>query len=41
MSFKAVGSVTGAMSAEDFGCIPDQVVPIVHLHGTRGPGRFL
>lgn len=32
--FRAVGSVTGSMSAEDFGCVPDEVVPIVHLHGT-------
>ncbi len=32
--FKAVGSVTGAMSAADIGCIPDEIVPIVHLHGT-------
>lgn len=33
--FKAVGSVTGAMSAADMGCIPNEVVPIVHLHGTQ------
>lgn len=33
--FKAIGSVTGAMSAVDFGCIPDEIVPIVHLHGTE------
>ena len=32
--FSAVGSVTGAMSAADFGCTPSEVVPVVHLHGT-------
>lgn len=32
--FSAVGSVTGSMSAADFGCTPSTVVPIVHLHGT-------
>ena len=32
--FCAVGSVTGAMSAADFGCTPSEVVPVVHLHGT-------
>lgn len=32
--FSAIGSVTGAMSAADFGCTPSEVVPIVHLHGT-------
>lgn len=32
--FSAIGSVTGAMSAVDFGCTPSVVVPIVHLHGT-------
>lgn len=32
--FRAIGSVTGAMSAADFGCVPGEVVPIVHLHGT-------
>jgi len=32
--FRAIGSVTGAMSSPDFGCIPEEVVPIVHLHGT-------
>lgn len=32
--FKAIGSVTGSMSAQDFGCTPTEVVPIVHLHGT-------
>ena len=33
--FAAVGSVTGSMSAADFGCIPNEVVPIIHLHGTN------
>ena len=33
--FSAIGSVTGSMSATDFGCVPQQVVPIVHLHGTE------
>ena len=33
--FSAVGSVTGAMSNADFGCIPEEVVPIIHLHGTN------
>ncbi len=33
--FRAVGSVTGAMSQYDFyNCNPDEVVPIIHLHGT-------
>lgn len=32
--FKAIGSVTGSMSAQDFGCTPTEVVPIIHLHGT-------
>lgn len=32
--FSAVGSVTGAMSTEDFGCTPEEVVPVIHLHGT-------
>ena len=32
--FSAVGSVTGAMSNTDFGCTPEEVVPIIHLHGT-------
>ena len=33
--FRAVGSVTGAMSEYDFdNCNPDEVVPIIHLHGT-------
>lgn len=32
--FAAIGSVTGAMSAEDFGCTPTEVIPIIHLHGT-------
>ena len=32
--FRAIGSVTGAMSDQDFGCIPTEVVPVVHLHGT-------
>ena len=33
--FSAVGSVTGSMSTTDFGCTPEEVVPIVHLHGTQ------
>ena len=33
--FSAIGSVTGSMSTEDFGCTPQEVVPIVHLHGTE------
>ena len=33
--FRAVGSVTGAMSQYDFNnCNPDEVVPVIHLHGT-------
>ncbi|MGB1670712.1 MAG: alpha/beta hydrolase family esterase, partial [Flavobacteriales bacterium] len=32
--FSAVGSVTGAMSTEDFGCTPEEVVSVIHLHGT-------
>ena len=32
--FSAVGSVTGAMSNEDFGCTPEEVVSVIHLHGT-------
>ena len=32
--FSAIGSVTGVMSAADEGCIPSEVVPVVHLHGT-------
>ena len=33
--FRAVGSVTGAMSDYDFNnCNPDEVVPVIHLHGT-------
>ena len=33
--FRAVGSVTGAMSDSDFNnCNPDEVVPVIHLHGT-------
>lgn len=33
--FAAVGSVTGSMGAFDFGCTPNEVVPILHLHGTN------
>jgi polyhydroxybutyrate depolymerase len=34
-TFRAVGSVTGAMSEFDFdNCNPDEVVPIIHFHGT-------
>lgn len=33
--FSAIGSVTGSMSTADFGCTPQEVVPIVHLHGTE------
>lgn len=34
-TFRAVGSVTGAMSEFDFGyCNPEEVVPIIHFHGT-------
>ncbi len=33
--FAAVGSVTGSMSTSDFGCVPNEVVPIIHLHGTE------
>lgn len=34
-TFRAVGSVTGAMSGYDFiHCNPSEPVPIVHLHGT-------
>ena len=33
--FRAVGSVTGAMSEYDFdNCNPAEVVPVIHLHGT-------
>jgi polyhydroxybutyrate depolymerase len=33
--FRAVGSVTGAMSNYDWNnCNPDEVVPVIHLHGT-------
>lgn len=33
--FRAVGSVTGAMSEYDFNnCNPSEVVPVIHLHGT-------
>ena len=34
-TFKAIGSVTGAMSSYDFdNCDPSTVVPVIHLHGT-------
>ena len=34
-TFRAIGSVTGLMSASDFQtCNPETVVPVVHLHGT-------
>ena len=34
-TFRAVGSVTGSMGEYDFdNCNPDEVVPIIHLHGT-------
>ena len=34
-TFRAVGSVTGAMSEYDFdNCNPEEVVPVIHLHGT-------
>ena len=34
-TFRAVGSVTGAMGEYDFdNCNPDEVVPIIHFHGT-------
>ena len=34
-TFKAIGSVTGAMSSYDFAnCDPETVVPVIHLHGT-------
>ena len=34
-TFRAVGSVTGAMSEYDFdNCDPSEVVPVIHLHGT-------
>ena len=34
-TFRAIGSVTGLMSAADFQtCNPETVVPVVHLHGT-------
>jgi S-formylglutathione hydrolase FrmB len=33
--FSAIGSVTGTMSTADFGCTPQEVVPIIHLHGTE------
>lgn len=34
-TFRAIGSVTGAMSAYDFqNCDPSTVVPVIHLHGT-------
>ena len=34
-TFRAVGSVTGAMSEYDFdNCDPGEVVPVIHLHGT-------
>jgi len=34
-TFRAVGSVTGAMGEYDFdNCNPDEIVPIIHLHGT-------
>lgn len=34
-TFRAVGSVTGAMSEYDFdNCNPDEIVPVIHLHGT-------
>jgi polyhydroxybutyrate depolymerase len=33
--FRAVGSVTGAMSAYDYAnCTPSVAVPVIHLHGT-------
>jgi len=33
--FRAIGSVTGNMSAYDqMNCNPDNVIPIIHLHGT-------
>ena len=35
-TFRAIGSVTGLMSASDFQtCNPETVVPVVHLHGTN------
>ena len=34
-TFRAVGSVTGSMGEYDFdNCNPDEIVPIIHLHGT-------
>lgn len=34
-TFRAVGSVTGAMSEYDFdNCDPSEAVPVIHLHGT-------
>lgn len=33
--FSAIGSVTGNMSTADFGCTPQEIVPILHLHGTE------
>ena len=36
--FRAIGSVTGNMSAYDqTNCNPDNVIPIIHLHGTLDP----
>ncbi|MDB4795853.1 alpha/beta hydrolase-fold protein [Flavobacteriales bacterium] len=34
-TFRAVGSVTGSMGEYDFdNCNPDEIVPIIHFHGT-------
>jgi len=34
-TFRAVGSVTGSMGEYDFdNCNPDEIVPVIHLHGT-------
>ena len=33
--FSAIGSVTGSMTPADFGCTPEEIVSIIHLHGTE------
>ena len=33
--FSAIGSVTGSMTPADMGCTPEEVVSIIHLHGTE------